>query len=190
MRFQHSYRMLAGLVLGVIAAVSDGFEALPPTVGLFGAILVLSALDGIAGFTAGIGYAVPLLVGGAVTSLNSLLVVAGTVVAMTGVSLMAEMVRPLTRPPGRGWEGRQKFNGRRKSRPQRPREQGRAVPERRSLDVHPTGDINPKSGENGEEHAACNGARQIARHPLHDGQNKRPYEDGSVDDDREHGCLR
>jgi hypothetical protein len=97
---------LAGLVLGVVAAASTGFDALPPTVAVFGAILVLSALDGIAGFAAGIGYAIPLLASGAVTSLNSVLVVAGTVVAMTGVSLMAEMVRPLTRPPGRGWEAR------------------------------------------------------------------------------------
>ena len=97
---------LVGLVLGVLAATGTGLEALPPSAALLGAILVLSALDGIAGFAAGIGYFTVLLVTGSINSLNSVLVVAGSVVAMTGVSLMAEMVRPLTRPPGRGWEGR------------------------------------------------------------------------------------
>jgi hypothetical protein len=97
---------LAGLVLGVLAATGTGLEALPPSTALLGAILVLSALDGIAGFAAGIGYFTVLLVTGSINSLNSVLVVAGSVVAMTGVSQMAEMVRPLTRPPGRGWEGR------------------------------------------------------------------------------------
>ncbi len=97
---------IAGLVLGVFAATGTGLEALPPSAALLGAILVLSALDGIAGFAAGIGYFFVLLVTGSIDSLNAVLVVAGSVVAMTGVSLMAEMVRPLTRPPGRGWEGR------------------------------------------------------------------------------------
>lgn len=97
---------VAGLVLGVLAATGTGLEALPPSTALLATILVLSALDGIAGFTAGIGYFLVLAVTGSVDSLNAVLVVAGTVVVMTGVSLMAEMVRPLTRPPGRGWEGR------------------------------------------------------------------------------------
>lgn len=56
-----------------------------------------------AGLAAATGFGLSMLVTGAIDSLNSLLVVAGLVVLMTGVSLLAEMVRPLSRPPGRGW---------------------------------------------------------------------------------------
>jgi len=93
----------AGLVLGVVAAASAGFEALPPSTALLAVILVLSALDGVAGLMAATGFGVSLLVTGAIDSLNSLLVVAGLIVVMTGVSLLAEMVRPLSRPPGKGF---------------------------------------------------------------------------------------
>ena len=87
----------AAIALGILAAGTTGGAALPPTIGLFVAILALSIFDSMVGFAAGLAFAGALLIGGEITDAASIRVVAGVWLTWFAVPLAASAVRPLRR---------------------------------------------------------------------------------------------
>lgn len=97
---------LSGVVLGVAGAADAGFEALPPATPLVVAVVVLSCIDALAGFTAALAYCVATVLGGGVGGDRTLLGMFGVAVVMIGAPLVASTMRPLARRPNPSWPGR------------------------------------------------------------------------------------
>ncbi len=91
---------LAGGVLGVAAALDTNSVAMLPALGVFAALLVIGTLDAFAGLVAVATYGFTLLVGGGLTSPDSLRGLLGIAAPMFLVGLVASAMRPYRRETG------------------------------------------------------------------------------------------
>lgn len=90
---------IAGVVLGAMAASDTGFKAVPPSLGLLAAILVIGCFDALAGFLASLVFAV-CVVGD--LDKHGFAVVIALGFLWTALPLVAALLRPIRRT-GRGW---------------------------------------------------------------------------------------
>jgi hypothetical protein len=90
---------IAGIVLGVVAAVNVHGAAVPPAAGVFGAVLVLSIFDALSGFLAASAFGAVVVGSGGVTSAAALRTLLGIGVCFFAVGLAASAARPLRRVP-------------------------------------------------------------------------------------------
>jgi hypothetical protein len=88
-----------GVALGVAAAIDTGGIAMPPTVGLMLAIIVLGVIDALAGALAFAVYAVGVVVAGGILDLDSVRALMGIAVLCFAPTLIAAAFRPIRRTP-------------------------------------------------------------------------------------------
>lgn len=93
---------LLGLLLGLLASASVGFQALPPALPLFIAILGLGILDAAAGACAWLVIAAGALLTGHLTTWSEVRTLIGLFAIFASISLLAHVIRPLRRLPGTG----------------------------------------------------------------------------------------
>ncbi len=93
---------LAGLVLGIAAVISVGGSALPPSLGLLTAIIVLSVVDALAGVAAAVAFFIGALASGGVTSASSLRLLLAVCVLFFVAPLAASKARSLRRKYKKG----------------------------------------------------------------------------------------
>ena len=96
-----SFLPLTGLGLGLAAGASVHGAAVPPTLGLMAAVLVLSAFESLGGFLAALAYTAFVLVAGGIDSSGALRTVLGIDVSFFAGALAASAARPLRRVPPR-----------------------------------------------------------------------------------------
>ena len=89
--------MPIGLLLGVIAAVNTGGQALPPAWGIVAAIMAVAIFDAFAGFTAGFVFFVSALLTGNITNRPEFLTSIGVMVLFFAPALLASAFRPFRR---------------------------------------------------------------------------------------------
>ena len=87
----------AAIGLGIYASASTGWYAIPPSLGIFLAILGLSVLDSSLGFLAGLSFFSCALLSGHMTSATELRLSCGIVLVWFAVPLAAAALRPLRR---------------------------------------------------------------------------------------------
>jgi hypothetical protein len=92
-----SLLMPIGLILGIIAAVNTGGQALPPAWGLVALIMVVAIYDAFAGFIAGSVFFLAALLTGNITNRPELLTAIGVVVLFFAPALLASAFRPFRR---------------------------------------------------------------------------------------------
>src|SRR4051794_15624726 len=83
--------------MGIAAAASVHYTAMPPSFGWFVAILCLSIFDSAVGYTAGLVFAGAVLLGGGIVDATSVRELSGIVLAWFAVPLAAGAIRPLRR---------------------------------------------------------------------------------------------
>lgn len=96
-----------GVLLGLFALNSTSFQALPPSVNILIAIVVLGIFDSLAGFVAGTTFFIGCLVSGHVTSFHELLISIGLLVLAFSPILLSSLLRPIRRHVSTGdelWE--------------------------------------------------------------------------------------
>lgn len=93
---------LLGLVLGLVASASVGFQALPPALPLLIAIIGLGILDAAAGAVAWLVVTVAAVITGHVTTWYDVRTLIGLFALYASISLLAHVIRPLRRLPGTG----------------------------------------------------------------------------------------
>lgn len=86
-----------GLVLGVVATVNTGAEALPPVWGVVAAIMAIAIYDAFAGFIAGFVFFIAALFTGHITNRPELLTAIGVMVLFFAPALLASEFRPFRR---------------------------------------------------------------------------------------------
>ena len=89
--------MPIGLLLGVIAAVNTGGQALPPAWGIVAAIMAVAIFDAFAGFIAGFVFFVSALLTGNITNRPEFLTSIGVMVLFFAPALLASAFRPFRR---------------------------------------------------------------------------------------------
>jgi len=89
--------MPIGLILGIIAAINTGGEALPPTWGIVAAIMAVAIYDAFAGFVAGLVFFLAALLTGHITNRPELLTTIGVMVLFFAPALLASAFRPFRR---------------------------------------------------------------------------------------------
>jgi len=89
--------MPIGLLLGIIAAVNTGGQALPPAWGIVALIMAVAIYDAFAGFIAGFVFFVAALVTGNITNRPELLTTIGVMVLFFAPALLASAFRPFRR---------------------------------------------------------------------------------------------
>lgn len=87
----------AALGLGIYAAASTGWYAVPPALPIFLAVLGVGIMDSTLGYLAGIGFFASALVCGHITSTAEIRLAAGVVLVWFAVPLAAAALRPLRR---------------------------------------------------------------------------------------------
>ena len=92
-----SLLMPIGLILGIIAAVNTGGQALPPAWGLVALIMVVAIYDAFAGFIAGSVFFFAALLTGNITNRPELLTAIGVMVLFFAPALLASAFRPFRR---------------------------------------------------------------------------------------------
>jgi len=92
-----SLLMPIGLILGIIAAVNTGGQALPPAWGLVALIMVVAIYDAFAGFIAGSVFFIAALLTGNITNRPELLTAIGVMVLFFAPALLASAFRPFRR---------------------------------------------------------------------------------------------
>jgi hypothetical protein len=92
-----SLMLLPGAALGVLALQSTESQALPPAIWIVMAIIAVATLDAMAGFVAGLIFAIGVALAGNLTSRDEILTVAGLYIIFYAPALMASAVRPLRR---------------------------------------------------------------------------------------------
>ena len=92
-----SLLMPIGLILGVIAAVNTGGQALPPAWGLVALIMVVAIYDAFAGFIAGSVFFLAALLTGNIANRPELLTAIGVMVLFFAPALLASAFRPFRR---------------------------------------------------------------------------------------------
>jgi len=86
-----------GFILGVIAAVNTGGQALPPAWGIVAAVMAVAIYDAFAGFIAGSVFFLAALLTGNITNRPELLTVIGVMVLFFAPALLASAFRPFRR---------------------------------------------------------------------------------------------
>lgn len=86
-----------GFILGVIAAVNTGGQALPPTWGIVAAVMAVAIYDAFAGFIAGSVFFLAALLTGHITNRPELLTAIGVMVLFFAPALLASVFRPFRR---------------------------------------------------------------------------------------------
>jgi len=87
----------ASIGLGAYASATSGWYAVPPSLGLFIAILALGILDSTLGFLAGVSFLVCSILAGHVTSAPEIRLSLGLILVWFAVPLAAAALRPLRR---------------------------------------------------------------------------------------------
>lgn len=85
------------ITLGVFASISLHQEALPPSLGLIMLMMVVGVIDAFAGVLVSITFALSVLIGGHLTSIDSVLTVAGVCLLAFSPALLAGAFRPFRR---------------------------------------------------------------------------------------------
>jgi hypothetical protein len=86
-----------GFILGIIASVNTGAQALPPVWIIVGAIMAVAIFDAFAGFVAGFVFFMFALVAGNITNRPELLTTIGVMVLFFAPALLASAFRPFRR---------------------------------------------------------------------------------------------
>jgi hypothetical protein len=86
-----------GFILGIIASVNTGAQALPPVWIIVGAIMAVAIFDAFAGFVAGFVFFMLALVTGNITTRPELLTTIGVMVLFFAPALLASAFRPFRR---------------------------------------------------------------------------------------------
>ena len=86
-----------GFILGVIAAVNTGGQALPPAWGIVAAVMAVAIYDAFAGFIAGSVFFLAALLTGNITNRPELLTAIGVMVLFFAPALLASAFRPFRR---------------------------------------------------------------------------------------------
>jgi hypothetical protein len=86
-----------GLILGIIASINTGAQALPPVWIIVGAIMAIAIFDAFAGFIAGFVFFMLALVTGNITNRPELLTTIGVMVLFFAPALLASAFRPFRR---------------------------------------------------------------------------------------------
>ena len=86
-----------GLILGIIASINVGAQALPPVWIIVGAIMAVAIFDAFAGFVAGFAFFMLALVTGNITNRPELLTAIGVMVLFFAPALLASAFRPFRR---------------------------------------------------------------------------------------------
>ena len=86
-----------GFVLGIIASINVGAQALPPVWIIIGAIMAVAIFDAFAGFVAGLVFFVLALVTGHISNRPELLTTIGVMVLFFAPALLASAFRPFRR---------------------------------------------------------------------------------------------
>ena len=86
-----------GFILGIIASVNTGAQALPPVWIIVGAIMAVAIFDAFAGFVAGFVFFMLALVTGNITNRPELLTTIGVMVLFFAPALLASAFRPFRR---------------------------------------------------------------------------------------------
>ncbi len=89
--------MPIGLLLGIIAAVNTGGQALPPAWGIVALIMAVAIFDAFAGFIAGFVFFLAALVTGNITNRPEFLTTIGVMVLFFAPALLASAFRPFRR---------------------------------------------------------------------------------------------
>jgi len=89
--------MPVGLILGIIAAVNTGGQALPPAWGIVAAIMAVAIYDAFAGFIAGFVFFLAALLTGNITNRPEFLTAIGVMVLFFAPALLASAFRPFRR---------------------------------------------------------------------------------------------
>ena len=89
--------MPIGLVLGIVAAVNTGGQALPPAWGIVAAIMAVAIYDAFAGFIAGFVFFLAALLTGNITNRPEFLTAIGVMVLFFAPALLASAFRPFRR---------------------------------------------------------------------------------------------
>jgi len=99
--------MPIGLILGIIAIINTGGQALPPAWGIVALIMAVAIYDAFAGFIAGFVFFLVALLTGNITNRPELLTTIGVMVLFFAPALLASAFRPfrrLIRTPDDMWE--------------------------------------------------------------------------------------
>ena len=86
-----------GFILGIIASINTGAQALPPVWIIVGAIMAIAIFDAFAGFIAGFVFFMSALVTGNITNRPELLTTIGVMVLFFAPALLASAFRPFRR---------------------------------------------------------------------------------------------
>ena len=86
-----------GFILGIIASINTGAQALPPVWAIIGAIMAVAIFDAFAGFVAGFVFFVLALITGNITNRPELLITIGVMVLFFAPALLASAFRPFRR---------------------------------------------------------------------------------------------
>jgi hypothetical protein len=86
-----------GFILGIIASINTGAQALPPVWIIVGAIMAVAIFDAFAGFIAGFIFFLLALISGNITSRPELLTTIGVMVLFFAPALLASAFRPFRR---------------------------------------------------------------------------------------------
>ena len=86
-----------GFILGIIASINTGAQALPPVWVIVGAIMAVAIFDAFAGFAAGLVFFALALVTGNITNRPELLTTIGVMVLFFAPALLASAFRPFRR---------------------------------------------------------------------------------------------
>jgi hypothetical protein len=89
--------MPIGLLLGIVAAVNTGGQALPPAWGIVAAIMAVAIYDAFAGFIAGFVFFLAALLTGNITNRPEFLTAIGVMVLFFAPALLASAFRPFRR---------------------------------------------------------------------------------------------
>ena len=86
-----------GLILGIIASLNTGTQALPPAWGIVAAVMAVAIYDAFAGFIAGLVFFVAALITGNITNRPEFLTAIGVMVLFFAPALLASAFRPFRR---------------------------------------------------------------------------------------------
>ena len=89
--------MPIGLILGIVAVINTGGQALPPAWGIVAAVMAVAIYDAFAGFIAGSVFFLAALVTGNITNRPELLTAIGVMVLFFAPALLASAFRPFRR---------------------------------------------------------------------------------------------
>jgi hypothetical protein len=96
---------IAGIALGLASAFNTNFEVVMPSLALLSALVVIGTLDAFAGFLGAVVFATAVLIGGGITSADSIRGLLGIWVMSFAVPMLASASRPFRRKNASGLAG-------------------------------------------------------------------------------------